>query len=188
MWYAPTIATAATDEAITAAMVKAQSRINWDDDDALLTRLIAAAVSHVERRTGTYLTSRTVDAKCDGVSDLARLNIGPVTSITSIKYIDGDGVEQTVADTVYELRSDGIVAAVVLKYNQMWPSPRYGSQITVRAVAGYAANEAPADLTHAAISLVAHWYEHREAFGAADEAQEIPMMIEDLICNHRLNY
>lgn len=188
MWYAPTVAIAATDEAITAAMVKAQSRINWDDDDALLTRLINAAVSHVERRTGTYLTSRTVDAKCDGFADLARLNIGPVTSITSIKYFDGDGVEQTIADTVYELRNDGIVAAVVLKYGQMWPSPRYGSQVTVRAVAGYAADAAPADLLHAAMTIIAHWYENREAVNIGDITSELPMMIEDLICNHRLNY
>lgn len=184
MWYAPTIVTAATGEPLTSDQVKAQTRVDFGDDDTLITRLITAARAHVEKRTGTFLMAQTVDAKCDYFTDMERLAFGPVTSITSVKYIDGDGVEQTLLTDVYELRQDGITSALVLKYGQNWPAPRHGSQITVRAVVGYAT--LPPDIAHAMLSLVAHWYEHREAFGDGSASMPVPMLVDDLLINHRL--
>lgn len=182
MWYASTIVTAATDEPVTAAQVKAQTRVTYDDDDTLITRLITVARAHVEKRTGLSLAAQTIDAKCDDFCDLQYLGFGPVTSITSIKYFDGDGVEQTLSTDVYELRNDGIVGAAVLKYGQYWPTPRYGTQITVRAVVGFAT--IPPDIIHAMLTLIAHWYENREAYGDGSQAMPVPMTVDDLLSNH----
>lgn len=184
MWYVPTIVTAAGSEPLTAAQVKAQTRVDFSDDDTLIDRLITAARAHVQQRTGMFLVSQTVDAKCDSFCDLDRLSFGPVSSITSVKYIDGDGVEQTLSTDVYELRQDGITSAIVLKYGQIWPAPRYRSQITVRAVVGY--STIPPDIIHAMLTLVAHWYETREAFGDGSASAPIPMTVDDLLINYRL--
>lgn len=184
MWYAPTIVTVASSEPLTAAQVKAQTRVDFSDDDTLIDRLITAARSHVEKRTGTILVSQTVDAKCESFCDMERLAFGPVASITSVKYIDADAIEQTLSTDVYEHRQDGITSSLVLKYGQMWPAPRFRSQITVRAVVGY--STIPPDIIHAMLTLVAHWYESREAFGDGSASSPVPMTVDDLLINHRL--
>lgn len=183
MWYAPTVATApATDaEPITVDMVKAQTRIDAADDAALVQRLCKAARAHVEKRTGTILPVQTIDAKCDSFCDLEHLDFAPVTSVTSVKYTDTAGAEQTLDAAVYELRQlDSITPAIVLKYGQSWPARRYGSLVTVRAVVGYAS--LPDDLAHAMLVLISHWYDNR---GDDAAASHIPSMVDDLLSNHR---
>lgn len=182
MWYAAVTVGSDPAEPVAIATAKAHLRVDHDDDNAMIERLIASARSHVEKRTGTKLVSRAIDVKCDGFGHLAAMADGPISGITSVKYIDTDGVEQTLATTVYELRTNGIAAAIVLKYNQSWPAAQMGSQITVRATCGY--STIPPDITHAMLSIIGHWYENREALG--DAASELPMMIDDILCNHRL--
>ncbi len=107
----------------------------------------AAARSHVEAYCGTRLASQTVSIKCDGFSDFVRLSESPVQSVSSVSYVDASGATQTLSADVYELRSDGLEAAIVLKYGQAWPSIRQGSRITVTVVVGYAA--VPPAIVHA---------------------------------------
>lgn len=183
MWYAPTVAVAPEDSAepITVDMVKAQTRIDAADDAALVQRLCKAARAHVEKRTGLILPVQTIDAKCDSFCDLERLDFAPVASITSIKYTDGDGAEQTVDSADYELRAvDPLTPSVVLAYGKAWPSRRFGSLVTVRAVVGFEA--LPEDMAHAMLVLISHWYDNR---GDDAAAARIPSMVDDLLSNHR---
>lgn len=185
MWYPATITTPATAEPVTRAQAKEQCNVDVDDkdDDALLDRLIAAARNHVEKYCSSRFAAQTVTIKCDCFADMARLPEAPVASITSISYVDTSGADQTLAASVYELRADGLEAAVVLKYNQTWPAIRPGSRITTVAVVGYAA--APEAVTHAMLGLVAHWFENREAVVIGETSTAIDMFIDALLCNHR---
>lgn len=183
MWYPAAITTAATAEPVTLAQVKEQSRIDHADDDTKLERLITAARAHVEKRCAVRFASQTVTVKCDCFDDMARLPEAPVSSITSISYVDTAGATQVLATSVYELRADGIEAAVVLKYNQTWPAIQPGSRITVVAVVGYAT--APADVAHSILLLVSHWLENAEPVSIGESVSAIDMMIDPLLCNHR---
>jgi uncharacterized phiE125 gp8 family phage protein len=183
MWYPAAITTPATAEPVTLAQAKEQCRIDDADSDWLLNRLITAARNHVEKYCATRFASQTVTVKCDCFADMARLSEAPVTSITSISYVDTAGATQVLATSVYELRADGIEAAVVLKYNQTWPAIQPGSRITVVAVVGHAA--APEAVVHAMLLLIGHWMENREAVSVGETSSAIDMMVDALLCNHR---
>lgn len=186
MWYPASITTPAAAEPVSWDEAEAHLRLDGDtSEQALVERLIAAARAHVEAYTGTRLASQTVSVKCDCFTDLARLPEAPVTSVTSIEYVDTAGTTQTLSTDVYELRADGIEAAIVRKYNQVWPAIRLGSRITLTAVVGYAA--APDDVRHAMLLLVGAWYENREQTVVGVSVADLPMPVsaEALLANHR---
>uniref|UniRef100_UPI0037C099FF head-tail connector protein n=1 Tax=Flavobacterium sp. TaxID=239 RepID=UPI0037C099FF len=159
MWYPAAVAAPAT-EPVTLSQAKAHVRVDHSDDDTLLTATIKAARAHIEAACAVRFAPRTgVTMRCDGFADLARLPEAPVTSITSITYLDTAGASQTLATTVYELRADGIDAGIVLKPNQTWPAIQTGSRITVTAAIGYAT--VPEDAYHAMLMLIGHFYENR---------------------------
>lgn len=183
MWYPATVA-APTTEPVTLAQAKAQARVDGSDEDAGIIAAIAAARAHIEKACGVRFASRSgVVMKCDGFADLARLPEAPVSAIASITYLDTAGASQTLSTDVYELRADGIEAAVVLKYNQTWPAIQPGSRITVTATVGYAAT--PEDITLAMLMLVSQYYDNRNAVVIGETAAELPFAVNALICNHR---
>ena len=177
MWYPTKVTTPAT-EPLSATEAKRQSNVFHSDDDALFDGFIAAARDHVEKYCTILLGAQTVEVKCDGFCDFARLPIAPVTSITSIVYVDTVGAEQTLADTVYELRNDDLETAIVLKYGQRWPAIQMGSRITVTAVSGYAT--LPAAIKHAMLLWIADAYEQRENAAAPGWTA-----FDALLCNYR---
>lgn len=185
MWHPALITTPAVAEPVTLEQAKAQSRVVFTNDDTLINRLIAAARSHVEAYCGTRLASQTVSIKCDGFSDFARLSESPVQSVSSVSYVDSAGATQTLSTDVYELRSDGLEAAIVLKYGQAWPSIRQGSRITVAAVVGYAA--VPPAIAHAMLLLIGAWYESREesVIGIITSSLPASVSFDALLSNFR---
>lgn len=177
MWY-PAAISAPTTEPITLAQAKAHLRVDYSDDDTVITGMIKAARAHLENACAVRFAARTgVTFKCDSFSDMARLPEAPVTSITSITYLDTTGASQTLAGTVYELRADGLEAGIVLKSGQTWPATQPGSRITVTAAIGY--STAPEDLTHAMLMLVAHFYDNRSTVSVGESVSNAFM------CNHR---
>lgn len=49
---------------------------------------------------------------------------GPVLSITSVTYVDNDGVTQTLASSAYRLTSYDMADYIEPAYNESWPSVR----------------------------------------------------------------
>lgn len=183
MWY-PAAVSAPVMEPVTLTQAKAQLRVDFIDDDKLITGLIKAARAHIEASCAVRFAARTgATFKCDDFSDMGRLPEAPVSSITSISYIDTTGATQTLPTSVYELRSDGIDAAIVLKSDQSWPAIQMGSRITVTAVVGY--TTAPEEIVQAMLMLVAHFYDSRSAVSVGENGMELPFAINALISNHR---
>lgn len=183
MWYPAAITTPATVEPVTLAQAKEQCAVDHADQDGLFNRLITVARASVEKYCAVRFASQTVTVKCDCFADMARLPEAPVASITSISYIDTNGDAATLVTTVYELRSDGLEAAVVLKSGQAWPSIQLGSRITVVAVVGLVT--VPPDVAHAMLVLIGHWHENREAVNIGNITSTLEFMVDPLLCNHR---
>lgn len=186
MWYPASITVAAAAEPVLWADADAQLRLDGaTTEQGLVERMIATAREHVEDYTGTRLASQTVAVKCGSFADMARLPEAPVTSVTSIVYVDTAGATQTLSTDVYELRADGIEAAIVRKYNQVWPAIRPGSRITLTAVVGYAT--APQSVRQAILLLVGAWFENREQTVIGVSVADLPqsVAVDALLVNHR---
>jgi len=84
--------------------------------------------------------------------------------LVSLKYIDPDGVEQTLATTEYEVDTTVEPGQVRLAYNKSWPSiRRQKDAIRIQFKAGYGGAVAVPEMHKAAIKLhVGHLFENRE--------------------------
>lgn len=188
MWSPPVVATAATSEAVDTESAVAHVNAQGVGDDDLIATIVLAARAHVESYTGTRLISQTLTLRTDDWGDLENLPVAPVQSISSITYVDTDGATQTLATSVYEARLYGLSPTIVLKFNQVWPTIRLGSLITVTAVAGYGAAAAvPPELLHSIKLLTADMYRFRETaqVGQTVAAYPVAATVEALLTNHR---
>lgn len=182
---------------VSAAEVKSQSRVDIDDDDTLIARVIAAAVAHLDGADGwlqRVLITQTWDLSLPGFpsgGDRAiRIPLPPLQQVVSISYIDADGGSQTLATGIYTVVGTGQSqpARVVEAYNQSWPDTRAVPEaVTVRFKAGYgdAATDVPEDIRHAILMTAAHWYEHRESVSDR-QMQEVPHTATDLLRQRRV--
>lgn len=171
-------------------------------DEALLTALISAAREYVEGLSGLVLapktlemTGRSFDGLCRWPGDLGiLLKVAPVTGIESVRYIDGDGNEQTMASSDWLLDSYATVPALFPAYGvSTWPTPRdEPNAVRIRFTAGYAGTSGsptveviPQSLRAAILLMLGHLYENREQTTGI-KLDEIPLGIQALIEPYRL--
>lgn len=189
-WSAAFTTTEPVEEPITLDQVKEFVSIDADEleFDTLLGGFIAAARGHLQSVTGTRLVAQVVELQADSWSDLAHLPIGPVSDVVSIVYDDAEGVEQTVADTVYELIGAGLSRGVRLQVDQSWPTDKRSATgaIRVRLTVGY--DTLPPELETALLLMVSDQFAFRESgvVGMSSAELRSSMRIDNLIMNHRI--
>lgn len=191
MWYPANVTVAATVTPVSIDEAKLRLRIDAADDAADITLMIAGATGYAEKYCNTRFATQTVTMKCDRFADFGYLPEAPVQSVSGIIYVDTTGATQTLDPAVYELRSDGLEAAIVLKFGQQWPAVQQGSRITVTAVVGYAA--APDPVKNAILLLVGGSYATREPADLPAGARPVPgalwvagwSTVDSLLANYR---
>jgi uncharacterized phiE125 gp8 family phage protein len=162
--------TAATDLAVSLADTKTHLRVETTVEDALITSLVIAAAEAAEQYTGRALMPQTWELTLDAFPDAFEMTRLPVASISSIKYWDAAGIQQTLGTGLYTLDNadDYGPAYVVPVYGGTWPDTRAQiNAVAVRYVAGYANAAAVPESIKAWIKLqVGAMYENREAEGS----------------------
>ncbi|WP_310419720.1 head-tail connector protein [Mycoplana sp. BE70] len=183
---APVRTSAPASTPVSLVEAKASLRVDFSDDDDLITSLIAAAVNHFDGWSGTLGRALVTQSwrQDFGRLGVMRLPVGPVASIAKIEYFDGDNVVQTVADTVYTLRTDAVGSYVDLAPDQAWPTTHTRPDaVSVTYVAGTAAADVPAAIKTALLLMVGHFYANREAVGEA--RSELPFGVHALVAPYR---
>jgi len=129
--------------------------------DGLILGLITAARIEAESFLERALVTQTWDYFRDNFEDEMEIPLPKLQSITSIKYIDSDGVQQTLSSSVYSVDTAAEPGLVRLAYGQSWPSVRgQANAVTIRFVAGYGTPEdAPETIKLALKMMVANSYE-----------------------------
>jgi uncharacterized phiE125 gp8 family phage protein len=187
------VVTAAATEPITVAQAKTQVRQDDDADDTYFDALIATARAHVENYIGKRLITQTWDMKRDyfPVGDIPIIMpYGPVTSITSITYVDTGGTTQTLSSSLYTLDTTSFSQRLYPVYGQIWPATRdQRNAVIIRHITGYAdADSVPPTIVHAVKMLVSHWYEQREVVVVGASVNELPMSIKTLLDAERASW
>jgi uncharacterized phiE125 gp8 family phage protein len=181
------LVTPPTAYAVTLTEAKAQCRVTSTDEDGVIQGYIAAATSYVEKYTGTSIMAQTWKLVLDGWSDCIKLPNGPVSSVTSVKYLDTAGVEQTLAADQYTADLASSPARVVRKTTTTYPPALNEiASVNVTYVAGYTTlPDTKADLRNAILLLIGQWHANREAVNVGNIVSEFPHAVEALLTNHR---
>jgi uncharacterized phiE125 gp8 family phage protein len=157
--------TAATTYPVTLAEAKLHCRVDSTDDDALITALITAATDLCEQKTGRAIMQQTWEVTLDAFPDYIELTRVPVQSITSLKYFDMVGVEQTMLNTLYSYAQDDFgFARLDPVYGGEWPAAQDRlNTVAVRYVAGYTnAAAVPEGIKQWIKLMVSTMYDNRE--------------------------
>ena len=130
-------------------------------DDAQFTQIISAARVWVELFTGLLLAPRTVEIARDEFPCGAMTLEGfPVTSITSVKYVDESGIEQTLNSSLYYLDDYQNPCSVINAVGTEWPSTLGAANaVKVRYVVG--SSTVDASVKAAILLLIGHLYFNR---------------------------
>ena len=147
--------TAPAAEPVTLAEAKLHARVDTSADDSLITALIVAARQECEHIIGRALVTQTWEQVLPAFAVSMDLDMAPVASITSIKYLDSAGAEQTLANTVYDLIEEALPPRVVLKDGQSWPDVYAADDaVRIRFIAGLAEAAAASAVTAGATTTV----------------------------------
>lgn len=178
--------------AITLEEVKAQLRINFDDDDTLLQSLISTAQAHVDGLgdLGRAMITQTWAQWERQSPGRVRLRMTPVQSLTSVEYYDSAGTLQTATLSDFELWRDGDFMVCKPKDGAAWPQAvTRPDAIKITYVAGFgdARSDIPESIRQAMLMLIAHLYENREATTEA-KIMSTPMGYDMLMNNQRVGW
>ena len=137
------VITAPTEEPVTLEEAKLHCRIDGTEYDQIIPGFIKAARSKAEHETGRAFCTQTRELVLDTFPDAFELHGSPISALVSLKYLDADGVEQTLdpADTL--LDKDMEPGYLVPAYGKAWPaSYPVPNAVRVRYTCGYGAASA----------------------------------------------
>lgn len=187
-----TLKTAPAIEPITLAEARKWLRGPESEDDDLIDRLIRGRREAMERNEGLALITQTWTLRFDRFPHCGEIQIKkrPVQSITSIKYLDQAGAQQTLTPIVdYQVDTYSFIARIFPAYQKSWPL----TQCVVNAVeiefkAGYGDNldDVPQDLKDALLLRIADKYENREEMLIGVSGQKIDNAYDALVNSERI--
>ena len=176
---------------ITLAEVKAQLRIEHDDDDAYINRLIDVGVVTVDAKgvLGQPMISQTWALWMSATPSYeVALPLGPVQSVSAVKYYDTDGTLQTDDLANYDIFGRPMSKTIKPKTGFAWPVAQQRSDaIKIEFVAGFGdgASDVPDTIRHAMLMLISFWYENRENELIGVTSKTLPFGFADLLNIHR---
>lgn len=183
--------TAPTVEPVSLTEVKNHLRVDTTADDDDLTLKLAAARRYVEQVTGRALMGTTYKLYLSAWPSCIQLPYPPLSSLTSVKYIDTGGTEQTLSSAYYTTNTVAAPARIVEAYGYSWPSLRNNqwNSITIEYVAGYSTTSdtstVPDPLKQAILAYVATMYEFREDVAMGGSKVQVPEVVDRLIWPYR---
>lgn len=176
-----------TTEPVSLTEAKRALRVDIDDDDSLIEFYISAARSYIERicRPQLAMMTQTCTHTADEfpASDTLELRPYPLQSVTSVVYVDADGVSHTISASDYIVDTVNEPGRIRLKSTASWPSVTLqevnGFQVNFVAGFGGSGSSVPHELRQVILLLVAHQYENREPIvvsGAIPKVLEFTVM------------
>lgn len=177
-------------EPVSLARMKGFLRIEDEAEDGLIEALIAAARVHVESLTGRALLAQTWRVVRDGWPEgrAIRLPVSPMIELTQIRAYDAAGTAHRL--DIEQFLPDGqAVPARIIMPERIEGAPvlreRMGIEIDYVAGFGSEPEAVPGDLLQSLMTLVAYWYENRDAVLVSGAGAAVPAGFERLVSPYR---
>lgn len=148
---------------VTEDEIKANALIDIDDGDTWVESRIKSATQLCEVFLKRSFCTTSWRLSLDRFPNEFYLPRPPLISVASIKYLDLDGVQQTLASNQYTVDAYSEPGRITPAYNVSWPTHRdHTNSIEVLYSAGYGAAAAvPQSIKDAIIFTVTQWHENR---------------------------
>ena len=177
-------------EPISVADAKRHLRVEHSDDDLLIKRLIETAVAMVDVTgvLGKAMITQTWREWYSPNPSQIVLSLGPVQSVSAIKYYDADNVLQTDTLSNYFVLGTSGRTTIKPKSGFTWPTTFVRDDaIAIEYVIGYGDTfrDVPSTVRHALFMLVAHHYENRENELIGTISKTLPFGFEALLGSER---
>ena len=178
---------------ISVGFAKKHMRVEHSDDDALIARLINVAVNFVDvsGALGKAMITQTWGEWLAPNPSIVYLSLGPVQSVSAIKYYDTDNALQTATLSNFHVLGTSGRTLVSPKTGYSWPTTfQRDDAIKIEYMIGYgnAPTDIPETVRHALLMLVAHYYENRENELVGVTSKALPFGFNDLIGIERASY
>jgi uncharacterized phiE125 gp8 family phage protein len=160
-------------------------------EDPYLNTLIGVVRHTAENVTKRRLITQTVKIYLDCFPRSAwfELILPPVQSVTSLQYVDTNGVTQTLSTDAYQVSLNREIAVIRLNEGYTWPDTDDVLEgVIVTAVVGYgdARADVPAPIKQAMLLLAGHLYNQRETVVFGVIPSKVPDTFDDLISPYRI--
>jgi uncharacterized phiE125 gp8 family phage protein len=160
------------NELWTSAEVKNYLKVDDSTDDTLIAAMTKAARTEVESRQNISTLNKTIVQRLErfpssykvasDYENVIKCLVYPLVSVTSITYLDENGLSQVLSPSLYEVDTySGIIAEAV---DQDFPDTYLSlNDVTITYVAGFGSNstDCPADIRIAVLKLIAAMYDNR---------------------------
>jgi uncharacterized phiE125 gp8 family phage protein len=183
------------EEIIPLTLAKKQLKLTVDDDaeDDLIASIRDAAISLVEAHSMVRLSPVEIEVQAAGFARLERgLGVRPILSVTQIEYLNELGVWSEVPSADYEIVHG---RTILPKVQKCWPRDVTGRDgaIKVTLTAGFdgsttpvaGSTKPPKPLISAAMMMIGHLFNNREAVVSGFTVAELPMGFTTLCHNWR---
>lgn len=171
------LVTGPVGQVVTLSDMEAFGYMAEPEQSGVMLDCIQTATNVVEAESGKQLLTATYDVSwrrfpgCSGELVLPRV---PVASVTSVKYYDTTGTQQTLSTSLYTLNDGSAHASgyVIPAYNSIWPATYgYDRDVTVRFVCGFGTKDQIPKEFKTQICLLAHSiFRNREAVECGGES------------------
>lgn len=182
------------NELWTTAEVKNYLKVDDATDDALIATMLKAARQAVESRQNISTLTKTIVQKLErfpssykvatDYENVIKLLVYPVVNVSSITYLDENGVLQTLAQNLYEVDTyRGIIGEAV---DQDFPDTYLSlNDVTITYTAGFgtAATDCPSDIRIAVLKLIANMYDNR-----GDSVYKMPTASDVMLNRHKYDW
>lgn len=173
-------------EPLTLEELKDHLRVTWDTEDAHINALQTAARQWSEAFTRRQFITATYKLTLPTLVWKTYLPRPPLQAVSSIAYIDVDGVSQTLDPSLYEVDTEAEPGVVHKAYNATLPSTRsVWNAVQITFIAGYGGREdVPQAIKQAVLMLVEHYYRQRSAT-TEGTVSSIPLGVKSLLTPYR---
>lgn len=144
--------------------------------DPLLSALIIAARQQAEKETGRALITQQWEYTDDDFDCRIQLPKPALISVQSVKYLDTNGVQQTLDSGEYQVVTSELVGYLQPAYSKSWPAYRpQPDSIVVAYTCGYgAASAVPQSIKAWMLMAISTLYSQREAIITGTIVAEVP--------------
>jgi uncharacterized phiE125 gp8 family phage protein len=176
-------------EPVSLSEVKAQIGIQSSDtaSDGIIARRITEARQWAEDYTRRAFLTQTREVRWDFFP--IKMELPSALTIVSVKYIDNDGLLQTVSSSDYTLDTYPDVPFLRAVYGTVWPAARdEENSVRVQFTAGYGATPSmvPAPIREAIILLVGHAMNHQSNNESGITISRVPYAVLDKLAPHTI--